>query len=70
MLRRKYPFGYELTPEALEKGTRWLTLWLKNIGNDSVHNMDIREPPSRFRQNEIYPRLPRPIIVAVSFSLV
>jgi len=41
MLRRKYPFGYELTPEALEKGTRWLTLWLKNIGNDSVHNMDI-----------------------------
>jgi len=41
MLRRKYPFGYELTPEGLEKGTRWLTLWLKNIGNDSVHNMDI-----------------------------
>ena len=30
----------------------------------------VLEPPSRFRQNEIYPRLPRPIIVAVSFSLV
>jgi hypothetical protein len=41
MLRRKYPFQYELTPETLEKGTGWLTLWLKNIGNDSLHNMDI-----------------------------
>jgi hypothetical protein len=41
MLRRKYPFEYELTPETLEKGPRWLTLWLKNIGNDSLHNLDI-----------------------------
>ncbi|HXX95699.1 MAG TPA: hypothetical protein VEL11_01100 [Candidatus Bathyarchaeia archaeon] len=41
MLRRKYPFEYELSPETLEPGTRWLTLRLKNIGNDSMHNLDI-----------------------------
>jgi hypothetical protein len=41
MIRRKYPFEYELIPETLEKGTRWLTLWLKNIGNKSLHNLDI-----------------------------
>jgi hypothetical protein len=41
MLRRKYPFEYELSPENLEKGTRWLTLKLKNIGNDSMHNLEI-----------------------------
>ena len=41
MTRRKYPFEYELDPQTLEKGTRWLTLRLKNIGDDSLHNMDI-----------------------------
>ena len=41
MLRRKYPFEYELSPETLEPGTRWLTLRLNNIGNDIMHNMDI-----------------------------
>jgi hypothetical protein len=41
VFRRRYPFEYELIPESLEKGTWWLTLWLKNIGNESLHNMDI-----------------------------
>ncbi|MGB6591873.1 MAG: hypothetical protein WBE68_10240, partial [Candidatus Nitrosopolaris sp.] len=41
MIRRKYPFEYELSPEPLEKGTRWLTLRVKNTGNDSLHNMEI-----------------------------
>jgi hypothetical protein len=41
VLRRKYPFEYELSPETLEPGTRWLTLRLKNTENDSLHNMDI-----------------------------
>jgi hypothetical protein len=41
MIRYKYPFQYELSPESLEKGTQWLTLRLKNIGNYSLHNMDI-----------------------------
>jgi hypothetical protein len=41
MIRRKFPFEYELTPETLERGTRWLTLRLKNIGNEDMHNMDV-----------------------------
>ncbi|MFY9873295.1 MAG: hypothetical protein WAK17_26600 [Candidatus Nitrosopolaris sp.] len=41
MIRRKYPLEYELSPQTLEKGTRWLVLRLKNIGDDSLHNMDI-----------------------------
>lgn len=40
MIRRKYPLEYELSPQTLEKGTRWLVLRLKNIG-DSLHNTDI-----------------------------
>ncbi len=38
MIKRRYPFEYELLPESLEKGPHWLTLWLKNIGNVSLHN--------------------------------
>ena len=41
MKRRKYPFEYELIPDTLEKGTQWLTLWLKNVGNESLHALDI-----------------------------
>ena len=41
MARYKRPLEYELSPETLEKGTQWLTLRLKNIGNYSLHNMDI-----------------------------
>ncbi|HXT83810.1 MAG TPA: hypothetical protein VN704_05685 [Verrucomicrobiae bacterium] len=41
MIKRKYPFEYELIPETVEKGTQWLTLWFKNIGNEVLHNIDI-----------------------------
>jgi hypothetical protein len=41
MIRRKYPFEYEPSPQTIEKGTRWLTLRLKNIRDDSLHDMDI-----------------------------
>jgi hypothetical protein len=41
MLRRKYPFEYELSPDTLEKGTKWMTLRLKNVGEDSLHALDI-----------------------------
>jgi hypothetical protein len=30
------------TPETLEKGTQWLTLRLKNAGDDSLHNLGIK----------------------------
>jgi len=42
MNRSKYPFEYELSPESLEKGTQWLTMRLKNEGNDKLHNLDIK----------------------------
>ena len=42
MLRHKYPIEYELSPETLEKGTLWLTLRLKNVGDDSLQNLDLK----------------------------
>jgi hypothetical protein len=42
MIRRKYPIEYDLSPDTLEKGTHWLTLRLKNIADESLHNLDIR----------------------------
>lgn len=42
MTRSKYPIEYELRPETLEKGEQWLTLWLKNKGDDKLHNLDIK----------------------------
>lgn len=41
MIRRKHPIEYELRPDTLEKGTQWLTLRLKNVGDDSLHTLDI-----------------------------
>lgn len=42
MIRHKYPIEYELSPETLEKGTQWLTLRLKNVGGDNLHNLDLK----------------------------
>ncbi len=42
MLRYKYPFEYELNPESVEKGSRWLTLRLKNVGDKELEQLDVR----------------------------
>jgi hypothetical protein len=42
VLRYKYPFEYELNPETVEKGSRWLTLRLKNIGDKELEQLDVR----------------------------
>ena len=42
MLRHKYPFEYELSPDPIEKGSRWLTLNLKNIGEKRLEQLDVR----------------------------
>jgi hypothetical protein len=42
MIRHKYPIEYDLSPETLEKGTQWLILRLKNVGDDNLHNLDIK----------------------------
>ena len=45
MARYKPPFEYELTPETLEKGTHWLTLRLKNKGDDDLQYLDVKMHP-------------------------
>ncbi len=37
----KYPIEYELTPRAIPRGARWLTLSLKNIGEDELKGLDV-----------------------------
>jgi len=41
---RKYrnPIEYELTPMEIDKGTSWLTLKLKNIGSETLKDLDIQ----------------------------
>lgn len=42
MIRRKFPIEYELEPATLDKGTQWVTLHIKNAGEHSLHNLDIK----------------------------
>lgn len=38
----KYPIEYELNPTDIEKGTNWVTLKLKNIGNETLTDLDVQ----------------------------
>ncbi len=38
----KYPIYYELNPTEIDKGTNWATLKLKNIGNETLNNLDVQ----------------------------
>ncbi len=38
----RYPIEYELTPDSVDKGSRWLTVSLKNIGNDDLTMLDVK----------------------------
>jgi hypothetical protein len=40
--RIKYPIEYELEPAAIDKGSNWLTLKLKNIGNETLNKLDVQ----------------------------
>jgi hypothetical protein len=40
--RYKYPFEYELNPSEIEKGSNWVTLKLKNIGNETLTDLDVQ----------------------------
>jgi hypothetical protein len=42
VLKWKYPIEYELTPTEIEKGTNWITLKLKNIGNETLKDLDVQ----------------------------
>jgi hypothetical protein len=41
MWKYKYPLEYELNPTEIEKGTNWVTLKLKNIGSETLKNLDV-----------------------------
>jgi hypothetical protein len=38
----KFPIEYELNPTEIEKGTNWVTLKLKNIGNETLEELDVQ----------------------------
>ncbi|HLN46099.1 MAG TPA: hypothetical protein VK209_10370 [Candidatus Sulfotelmatobacter sp.] len=40
--RIKYPIEYELEPAAIDKGSSWVTLKLKNIGNETFNKLDVQ----------------------------
>jgi hypothetical protein len=42
VLRKKYPFEYEVTSDNIEKGINWLTLRLKNISKETLRGLDIQ----------------------------
>jgi len=41
VLRLKYPIEYELNPTEMDKGKQWLTLTLKNTGNQTLERLDV-----------------------------
>jgi len=41
-VRWKHPIEYEVTPEVVDKGISWLTLRLKNIGTQTLEELDIQ----------------------------
>jgi hypothetical protein len=38
----KYPIEYEFNPTEIEKGSNWVTLKLKNIGNDTLNDLHVQ----------------------------
>ncbi len=42
VLRKKYPFEYEVTVEKIEKGINWLALRLKNMSKETLRGLDIQ----------------------------
>jgi hypothetical protein len=40
--RYKQPIEYELNPTAIDEGNNWVTLKLKNMGNETLENLDVQ----------------------------
>jgi hypothetical protein len=38
----KYPIEYEIAPNSVETGTHWVTVQLKNVGDETLTALDIR----------------------------
>jgi hypothetical protein len=41
-MRTKYPIEYELNPTKIDLGTHWLTLKMKNIGSETLKEVDVQ----------------------------
>ena len=41
-MRYKFPFDYEVIPTEIHTGTNWVTLNLKNIGRETLRDLDIQ----------------------------
>ena len=46
MIRVKHPIEYELTPDAVERGSHWLTVRIKNTGDNDRERI-VRYGPDR-----------------------
>jgi hypothetical protein len=42
MIRVKHPIEYELTPDAVERGSHWLTVRIKNTGDNNLQNLNVK----------------------------
>ena len=42
MIRVKYPIEYELSPDTMERGSHWLTVRLKNTGDNDLKNLNTK----------------------------
>jgi hypothetical protein len=42
VMRTKYPIEYELNPMKIDKGTHWLTLKMKNVGSETLKELDVQ----------------------------
>jgi uncharacterized membrane protein len=42
MIRVKHPIEYELTPDAVERGSHWLTVRIKNTGDNDLQNLNVK----------------------------
>ena len=42
MIRVKHPIEYELTPDAVERGNHWLTVRIKNTGDNDLQNLNVK----------------------------
>jgi hypothetical protein len=41
-MRIRHPLEFEIMPEKIDAGTRWVTVRIKNIGSKNLTNLDVR----------------------------
>jgi hypothetical protein len=41
-MRLKRPFEYKIKPKQVEKGTRWITVDIKNVSTDELTQLDVQ----------------------------